>query len=548
MIINFNNLGGGSGSGSSYTLPVASASVLGGVKIGQGISIDQDGAISAQGGKNDIVLDAAELGNMSYADRKVLWDEVYEKILAGHKIYAKGEVRGETGYYAYLPLEKYKAETDTSAHSGGFLFFTVNDKDENLCLRLSFSSAGNLNGLDSNSRLLKYKIYSLPTASSNTLGGVKIGSGISIDQDGVISVQGGGSGGYNIVSELPSSANNGELFFIPSHNIEVQYNLYTFNCSNWSGGGDYVLPYYGLNGKELYYEGNGGNFLWEWDNNENIWKYISDWGWYKVDRENRTFYAAFKEEFTFNDVNSQAQLTTGTTAFTETVASETYRYTGTAFTKEDSIFYFGNDNFNRLMSLKENGVDLSQLIYVYDKSVGVFDQYDSNENKFIFRLSDITYNPIGTPLLEENRWLKVKENGTDVEDSSKHPLPMNVELNLSTSGLSTGYWVRTVVDNPQWPANPIILRAIDNNKGEIWTQNVWFRPYYNAESGTWESLTPSSGGLMIFGAEFYYRGKKIVAEWIVNGEGGSTVMKWTETELSTAESTPPTANSTPPSA
>ena len=349
----------------------------------------------------------------------------------------------------------------------------------------------------------------------------------------------GGSGGYNIVSSLPSSANNGELFFIPSHNIEVQYNLYTFDCSNWSGGEDYVLPPYSFNGKELYYA--GGEFLWEWDNSENIWKYINDWGWYKVDLENRTFYAAFKEEFTFNDVNSQAQLTTGTTAFTETVANETYRYTGTAFTKEDSIFYFGNDNFNRLMSLKENGVDLSQLIYIYDKSVGVFDFYDSANNKFIFKLSDITYSPIGTPLLEENRWLKVKENGTDVEDYSRHPLPMNVELNLSPSGLSTGYWVRTVVDDPQWPANPIILRAIDNYKGEIWTQNVWFRPYYNAESSTWESLEPSSGGLKIFGAEFYYRGKKIVAEWLVDGGGNSNLMNWTETELSTANSTPPQA-------
>ena len=193
------------------------------------------------------------------------------------------------------------------------------------------------------------------------------------------------------------------------------------------------------------------------------------------------------------------------------------------------------------MSLKENGVDLSQLIYIYDKSVGVFDYYDSNKNKFIFKLSDITYSPIGTPLLEENRWLKVKENGTDVEDSSKHPLPINVDLNLSSSGFSTGFWVRTVADDPQWPANPIVLRAIDNHKAEIWTQNVWFRPYYNAESGTWVSLTPSSGGLMIFGAEFYYKGKKIVADWIVNGEGGSTVMNWTETELSTAGSTPPTA-------
>ena len=348
----------------------------------------------------------------------------------------------------------------------------------------------------------------------------------------------GGSGGYNIVSSLPSSANNGELFFIPAHNVEVQHNLYIFDCSNWSGGEGHVVPPYSLNGKELYFT--GGEFLWDWNNNENTWKYINDWGWYKVDLENRTFYAAFKEEFTFNDVNSQAQLTTGTTAFTETVVSETYRYTGTAFTKEDSIFYFGNDNFNRLMSLKENGVDLSQLIYIYDKSVGVFDQYDMNENKFIFKLSDITSYPVGTPLTEANRRLKVTEYGTDVEGFNRSPLPMTVELNLSSSGLSTGLWVRAVSGDYQWGGNPIVIRSTNDYNAEIWSQNVWFRPYYNAESGTWESLT-SSGDLKIFGAEFYYRGKKIVAEWLVNGEGGSTVMSWTETELPTANSTPPSS-------
>ena len=192
MIININNLGGGSGSGSSYTLPVASASVLGGVKIGQGISIDQEGVISAQGGKNDVVLDVAELDNMSYADRKVLWDEVYEKILAGHRIYAKGEVRGEMGYYAYLPLEKYISKADNSPYHTGFLYFAAKDTNANTYLYFVFSSAGNLSGLIHN-RLETYDIYSLPKASSNTLGGVKIGSGISIDEDGVISAQGGGA-------------------------------------------------------------------------------------------------------------------------------------------------------------------------------------------------------------------------------------------------------------------------------------------------------------------------------------------------------------------
>jgi hypothetical protein len=37
---------GSSGSGSNYTLPIASSSTLGGIKIGSGIAVSQDGTIS----------------------------------------------------------------------------------------------------------------------------------------------------------------------------------------------------------------------------------------------------------------------------------------------------------------------------------------------------------------------------------------------------------------------------------------------------------------------------------------------------------------------
>ena len=72
MIINFNNLGGGSGGGGSYTLPVASASVLGGVKIGSGITIDQNGAISAQGGGAEVVL----LNKLTEQERRDLYSAI----------------------------------------------------------------------------------------------------------------------------------------------------------------------------------------------------------------------------------------------------------------------------------------------------------------------------------------------------------------------------------------------------------------------------------------------------------------------------------------
>lgn len=62
MIINFSNIGSGSGGGGSYTLPVASQNTLGGVKIGSGLTIDSGGTLSVSGGtggnENYVIVDA----------------------------------------------------------------------------------------------------------------------------------------------------------------------------------------------------------------------------------------------------------------------------------------------------------------------------------------------------------------------------------------------------------------------------------------------------------------------------------------------------------
>lgn len=48
MVINFDNFGGGGGSGSGYTLPIASNSTLGGIKVGSGLTINpQSGVLNA---------------------------------------------------------------------------------------------------------------------------------------------------------------------------------------------------------------------------------------------------------------------------------------------------------------------------------------------------------------------------------------------------------------------------------------------------------------------------------------------------------------------
>ena len=42
--------------------------------------------------------------------------------------------------------------------------------------------------------------YTLPIASANDLGGIKVGDGLTIDQNGVLSATGGGGGGQEYVA------------------------------------------------------------------------------------------------------------------------------------------------------------------------------------------------------------------------------------------------------------------------------------------------------------------------------------------------------------
>ena len=124
---------------SAYTLPTASDTVLGGVKVGSGLAIDGDGVISAEGSVN----------------------HASEHITGGDDI-----------------IPDAVASTSSGLLSGV-------DK-----AKLDGIAAGANN-------------YSLPTAAADTLGGVKIGSGITIT-DGVISASGGDA--------LPSQdGNNGKF-------------------------------------------------------------------------------------------------------------------------------------------------------------------------------------------------------------------------------------------------------------------------------------------------------------------------------------------------
>ena len=57
--------------------------------------------------------------------------------------------------------------------------------------------------------------YTLPIASNSTLGGIKVGSGLTINtQSGVLSAEGGQGGGIEVVSQLPASGTDGQMVML----------------------------------------------------------------------------------------------------------------------------------------------------------------------------------------------------------------------------------------------------------------------------------------------------------------------------------------------
>jgi hypothetical protein len=168
MIINFSNLGGGGGG--SYTLPTATDSRLGGVKIGSGVTVTNDGTISV----NEYQLSAATQNDLGGV-----------KIGSGVNVDSAGTIS----------VDSYTLPTASTETLGGVKIGSGVNVD----------SAGTIS-VDS---------YTLPTASSETLGGIKVGSGLTITSDGTLSSTGGSSSTSDVLEEittLPADPVDGAVY------------------------------------------------------------------------------------------------------------------------------------------------------------------------------------------------------------------------------------------------------------------------------------------------------------------------------------------------
>lgn len=170
-------------SGYISTLPIASANTLGAIKVGTNLSIAADGTLSADA--QSITVDSA----LSSTSTNPVENRVINAALGAKANTADLADVATSGDYddllnkptiptvnnATLTIQRNNTTVDT---------FTANasqDKSINIVVPTATSDLTNDSGF----------LTSIPTASANTLGGIKVGAGLSIT-DGVLSVTGGG--------------------------------------------------------------------------------------------------------------------------------------------------------------------------------------------------------------------------------------------------------------------------------------------------------------------------------------------------------------------
>ena len=230
-----------SSEGGGYVLPTASSSVLGGVKIGSGVTIDENGAISmdSTGLATENELAAVSAATSANTDDIAVLSALTNSIVAsGDVVYDYDELSGKTTaekqaiwqdvnrYYLTKKVWIKRSVTYMGAVTDVRWFLCYHSDppyqryaavDGDTIYKLTFNA--NNGGL----AITEQKV--MPTAAANTKGGVKVGSGLEMSGetmtikygDGLgmsgdtLVVSGGTSGGDTVFNIYDTFANNAEL-------------------------------------------------------------------------------------------------------------------------------------------------------------------------------------------------------------------------------------------------------------------------------------------------------------------------------------------------
>lgn len=158
----------------SVTANTANIATLSGITSGLAASVETLGEV-----KEDIYVYLKDLTAMTTEEKTAAWEALEEKHLAGHSIYLVA--KSDTATDLILPLAKYQPHKEGETLSGYF-GFSVIEGGGNAFYDVTFWQRGQIFG-NTGPRATKKVMYTLPKASSSKLGGIKVGSGLTMSGD-----------------------------------------------------------------------------------------------------------------------------------------------------------------------------------------------------------------------------------------------------------------------------------------------------------------------------------------------------------------------------
>lgn len=343
---------------------------------------------------------------------------------------------------------------------------------------------------------------------------------------------------YMIANSVVSSAmtKNGQMVCIPAADKNITVTAYTFTDFYYDESeGGYTFATWG-NGDDIHY--GAGDFYWVWENDNQMHELpqYPNMGYYQCGRDHESDQPYFSLYFTNRsgannlyiepELEERYSFSSGRTTITLHQYLEEYRRTqdGTYEQVKQRWNLEDEGTFENLGKLTAKNKDYN---FFYNGWPVWLDGYDEDNSRYVFhKISGDISDPTGMACISRGADVYVSEGGIEESVHGYEKFPVTIEYNISTSGLSGGFWARTT-DN-YWGGNPIVLKlkevVNDEEKTVAWTQNVWFRQLWDATEQDWRG---DIGGHKVFGAQFVYKADTIIAEWAVEeGDGQSQLLSW----------------------
>ena len=526
----------------SVTANTANIATLSGITSGLAVSVETLGKV-----KEDIYVYLKDLTAMTKEEKTVAWKALEEKYLAGHSIYLAAKTSDPTTDLI-LPLAKYQPHKEGEKYTGYF-GFSVIDGGGNAFYDLTFWQRGDILG-NTGTRVMRKEMYKLPKASSGMLGGIKVGSGLTMSGDFlnldigeglgfsgntlvVSGSSGNGGGNYLIVNSLSdiSEPYEGLEAYVKERTEHLEYTGYTIDASQISEGYVAHIYYDGANETAVYRSGEA--FYWEWDNGTTEVFIDKEDFYYKINNEHTVFTVLLKNPAAY--VTFEEGVTTATTSNTFEIFHKavTYRYNGTEWEEYQppKVYYLDEmtqaervDLYNEIFRYTEKTFPAGDYRFFVTNEGN--DEYQGRFEVFVARFyegDNVSFSGLmqsrGNKMLLQ-RGYKLTSTGDFNSEFSENTVIQGahreLEINITSGGTIIGDDFNDLYQFLLYHTNngdtalapfPVLFRTAIPDSGETCYAGT-------VETYTvWHSTTQDSHNYIIFTSKVEWNGRTRVGKW-----------------------------------